>query len=104
MGGASRQVTADLTEDPGAWTLGSTSVWTAYTIALYAAATDARVSQIPVEAVVQPDNAQARISQIPMEAVIQPDNAQARVSQVVIEAVIENVVVTGQTFRVYIID
>lgn len=104
VGGASRQVTADLTEDPGAWTLDSNGVWTAYTFAIYTAAPNARVSQLPVEVVTEPTSAQARISQIPAEAVVLPTNAQARMSQLVAEVVIENVVVTAPLFRAYIID
>lgn len=71
VGGASRQVTADLTEDPGAWTLNSNGIWTAYTFALYLASPQARVSQLPVEAVIAPTDAQARISQLVVEAVIE---------------------------------
>ena len=105
VGGASRQVTADLTEDPGAWTLTSTGIWTAYTFAIYAAAPDARISQIPVEAVVSPTSGQARISQIPVEAVlltepplrltqepvealVQPDTVQVRMTQEPVEALV----------------
>lgn len=89
VGGASRQVTADLTEDPGAWTLGTTSVWTAYTFALYASAAQARVTQAPTEVAVEPTTAQARVTQAPVETAVEPTTAQARVTQLPVEAVID---------------
>ena len=89
VGGASLQVTADLTEDPGAWTLGSTSVWTAYIFALYAAIPDARVTQAPAEVVVSPTTSPARITQIPVEVVVEPTTAQARVTQAPVEVVVD---------------
>lgn len=64
----------------------------------------ARVSQAPVEALVLPDNQQARVSQAPVEALVLPNTQQARISQIPIEVLMENIAVTGQTFRGYIID
>ena len=51
----------------------------------------ARTSQDPVEAIVAPDNAKARSSQEPVEAIVAPDNAKARESQVVVEVLVETV-------------
>lgn len=48
----------------------------------------ARVSQVPLEVLIQPWNQYARVSQVPLEVLVQPWNQYARVSQVVIEVLL----------------
>lgn len=69
--GASRQLNA-ASENPGAWTLGSTSIWTAWTVALSDVAFPSRVSQLPVETLVLPTTQKARVSQLAVEVLILP--------------------------------
>lgn len=58
------------------------------TLALAPDVTKARISQLPVEAVVASDSAKARTSQEPVEAVVLPTSASARTSQEPVEAVV----------------
>lgn len=88
--GASRQLNA-ASEDPGAWTLGSTSIWTAWTVGFSDVILPSRISQLPTEALVQPDTQKARISQLPTEALVQPNNARARISQLPTEVLVQSV-------------
>ena len=85
--GASKQATA-ISENPGAWTLDSATVWQAYTFAIYTAAPTARVSQAVDEIAVLPSDQVARISQVVDEAAILPTDLVARVSQITDEIAI----------------
>lgn len=102
--GASRQVSADLTEDPGAWTLDSNGINSAWTLALYDTPTQIRVSQFPVQALVIPDNQAARVSQFPVQALVIPDNQAARISQFPVQVLILPTPVTSAPFKAHIID
>lgn len=107
------------TQNPGAWTLGSTAIWTAWTIGFSDVAFPLRISQDPVEVLVEPD-APLRVSQDPVEALILP-NAPLRVSQSVAEVLLETnspmrvsqapvevlyriVLTDSVVFRAYVID
>jgi hypothetical protein len=50
-----------------------------------------RITQIPVEVLVLPDDAKARTTQVPVEALVAPTDAMARVTQVVVEVLIQNI-------------
>lgn len=102
VAGASKGATAVNSEDPGAWTLDSTTTWSAFTVAVYTAAPQARMSQEPVEAVILPTDARARLSQEAVETVILPTDAQARVSQIVVE-IVAPFVVSGDRFYAVVI-
>lgn len=67
--GASRQLNAT-SEDPGAWTLGSTSIWTAWTVAISETAFPSRISQVPVEVLALPTSQKGRISQLAVEVLV----------------------------------
>lgn len=88
VGGASKQATSSLTENPGVWALDSATVWQAYTFAIYLADPDARISQVPTEVAVLPSDQVARISQVPTEVAILPADQIARISQVTTETAI----------------
>jgi hypothetical protein len=47
-----------------------------------------RVSQLPVEVIVQPTTQKARVSQLPVEILVQPTTQKARLSQLCIEVLI----------------
>lgn len=48
-----------------------------------------RLSQLPVEALVSPTDAEARVSQEPVEVLVSPTTAKARSSQVVVEVLVK---------------
>lgn len=48
-----------------------------------------RLSQLPVEVLVDPTDAKARVSQEPVEVLVDPTSAKARTSQVVVEVLVE---------------
>lgn len=85
--GASRALNA-ASENPGAWTLGSTSIWMTWTVAISETAFPSRVTQHPVEAVVVPTSGKARVTQHAVEAVVLPTSGKARVTQMAVEVVI----------------
>lgn len=105
VAGASKQANASTTENPGAWAWDSGTVWTAWTVAVYTASTDARISQEAVEVAVLPDSPKAAISQVavevavttspplritqaPVEILVKEDNARVRVTQIPVEALL----------------
>jgi hypothetical protein len=88
VGGASKQATSSLTENPGVWALDSATVWQAYTFAIYAAAPTARISQVPAEIAILPSDQAARISQVPVEVAVLPTDQVARISQVPVEVAV----------------
>lgn len=77
--GASRQLNG-ATEDPGAWTLGSTSIWTAWTVAISDTAFPSRLTQEPVEAAVLPTTAAGRMTQEPVEVAVLPTSSKVRLT------------------------
>lgn len=101
--GASRGLNA-ASENPGAWTLGSTSIWAAWTVAISDEEFPSRVTQAVVETAVQPTTQKARVSQEAVEVVVQPTTQKARISQMVLEVVLIPTPVAGQEFQVYVID
>jgi hypothetical protein len=100
--GASRQLNA-ASENPGAWTLGSTSIWMAWTVALSDAAFSSRVSQEHVETAILPDNQLARVTQVYAETAILPDTQLARMTQMYVEVIIQNITAAPRG-RAYVID
>lgn len=119
--GASRGLTAVTSEDPGAWTLGSTSIWTAWTVVLSDVTFPSRMTQEPVEVVVLPDpkgrltqepvevallpdTAKGRLTQEPVEVIVLPNTATGRLTQLPVEVLLQVVPPTEPTFQVYIID
>lgn len=55
-----------------------------------------RITQIPVEAIIEPDSSKVRVTQIPVEAIIEPNTQKARVSQIAVEVLKDNI--SGSTF------
>lgn len=89
--GASREVTGDLSEDPGAWTLSASDDWMLWTVAVYTADPRGRVTQLPVEVAIDPTDQDARIYQAPVEVAIDPTDQDARIYQLPVEVAIEPV-------------
>ena len=85
--GASRQLNA-VSEDPGAFALGTTSIWTAWTVALATDPFPSRLTQEPVEVAVLPTDQDARLTQLPVEVAIQ-SNPGLRLTQEPVEAVVQ---------------
>lgn len=52
-----------------------------------------RLSQLPVEIIVQPTTQTARLSQFPVESIVLPTTQQARLSQIVIEIIRPNITI-----------
>lgn len=63
-----------------------------------------RVSQLPVEVLVEPSDPLLRVSQASVEAVVLPDAAPFRLSQLAVEVVILPAPPMGNVFRAYVID
>lgn len=47
-----------------------------------------RITQLPVEVLVEPSNQKARITQLPVEVLVTPSSQKARITQVVVEVMV----------------
>lgn len=102
--GASRQLTAASSEDPGAWTLGSTSIWTAWTVWISETDFGSRFTQAATEALIRPTDGQGRFTQGATEVVVRPTDQRARFTQAAVEVLVRPIPYVAPSFQAYIID